>query len=48
MPEHPEQAEISFNTAAADWQNVKHIALRYGIKITPIKYSERYGVRQSI
>ncbi|HTV42138.1 MAG TPA: hypothetical protein VMF08_16325 [Candidatus Sulfotelmatobacter sp.] len=42
MPEHPEQMEIARNTAVADWQNVKHIALQhYGIKITPIRYGER-------
>jgi hypothetical protein len=40
MPEHPEEGEILLNTAAADWQNVKHVALRYGIKMTPLKYSD--------
>jgi hypothetical protein len=39
LPEHPEEAEISLNTAVADWQNVKHIALRYGIKITPAGFA---------
>jgi hypothetical protein len=43
LPEHPEEAEISLNTAMDDWQNVKHVALRYGIKITPPKYSNRYA-----
>lgn len=40
VPQSPE-AEISLNTAGADWQNVKHVALRYGIRITPPKYSSR-------
>ena len=35
LPEHPEQAKIARNTTVADWQNVKCIALRYGIKVTP-------------
>jgi len=34
-----EQVETARNTAAADWENVKHVALRYGIKIVPIQYS---------
>jgi hypothetical protein len=37
IPEHPEELEIVRNTALADWQNVKHVALRYGIRIAPIK-----------
>jgi hypothetical protein len=47
LPEHPEEAEISLNTALADWQSVKHIALRYGIQITPPKYSKLHGGRRS-
>ena len=39
MPRHPEQVDVARNTAAADWENVKHVALRYGIKIAPIQYS---------
>lgn len=45
LPENPAEAEVSYNTAVADWQNVKHIALRYGIKMTSPKYSnsKRHG-----
>lgn len=39
MPRHPKQVEMAQSTAAADWENVKHVALRYGIKILPIQYS---------
>ncbi len=39
IPRHPEQVEIVQNTTAADWENVKNVALRYGIKIAPIQYS---------
>jgi hypothetical protein len=45
IPQHPENAEITHDTAAADWQNVKHIALRYGIKFPLPAYSERDKVR---
>jgi hypothetical protein len=41
-PRHPEQVQVARNTAAADWENVKHVALRYGIKVAPIQYSESY------
>jgi hypothetical protein len=47
LPKNPEEAEISLNTAAADWQNVKHIALRYGIRITPPQYSKHHGIRHN-
>ena len=39
MPNHPARVEVARNTAAADWENVKHVALRYGIKIAAIQYS---------
>jgi hypothetical protein len=39
IPRHPKQVEVARNTAAADWENVKNVALRYGIKIAPIQYS---------
>ena len=50
LPNDPAEAEISLNTAAADWQNVKHVALRYGIKITPLKHSKcmESGVTRNI
>ena len=35
MPEHPEKVEIARNTTVADWQNVKTVAMRYGIKVMP-------------
>ena len=44
IPKRPEQVEIARNMAAADWDNVKHVALRYGIKIAPVQYSESYVV----
>lgn len=45
-PEQAKKVEIARNTAVADWQNVKSVALRYGIKMTPINYSERCGAPQ--
>jgi hypothetical protein len=48
IPKNPEESEISYNTAVADWQNVKHVALRYGIKITPPQYSKRHEVQHSM
>ena len=41
IPEHPEELDIARNSVAADWKNIRHVALRYGIRITPIKYSKR-------
>lgn len=40
MPGHPEQGEIWLSIAVADWQNVKQVALRHGIKIPPTEFSE--------
>jgi len=37
IPKNGGQAEIELNTAVADWQNVKHVALRYGIKFKRLK-----------
>jgi hypothetical protein len=33
IPENPAAAQIALNDAVADWQNVRHIALRYGITV---------------
>lgn len=41
IPERPQNVEIARNTAVADWQNVKSVALRYGLKMTQINLSER-------
>jgi hypothetical protein len=45
IPAQSEKVEIARNTAVADWQNVKSVAQRYGIKMTPINYSERVKQR---
>lgn len=40
IPRPTEQVETARNTAAADWENVKNVALRYGIKLPPIQFAE--------
>lgn len=47
VPENPAEAEISSNAAVADWQNLKHVALRYGIRFTPPKQSRLFGTQQT-
>lgn len=39
IPRQAEQLEMARNAAAVDWQNVKYVALRYGIKLNRIQYS---------
>lgn len=41
MPENPEELDVARNSVAADWKNIRHVALRYGIRTPPTKYSER-------
>lgn len=43
IPRPSQQVETARNTAAADWENVKSAALRYGITMPPIQFAERSG-----
>jgi len=38
MPQNPARGDVARDTAAADWQNVKYVALRYGINIPSIRF----------
>ncbi|HTV42139.1 MAG TPA: hypothetical protein VMF08_16330 [Candidatus Sulfotelmatobacter sp.] len=47
IPEYSKQAKIARIAVVTDWQNVKDVASRYGVQITPIKYSEQRSVWRS-
>ena len=36
IPEHHEKADIARNATVADWQSVKTVAIRYGIKVAAV------------